>query len=64
MLLMVDLVGFDPAVGAGRFSPLGPLGTADDLFSPSTDLADTSLPDKVTRRPQRARDLLGLLRLH
>jgi hypothetical protein len=27
MLLVVDLVGFDPAVGAGRFSPSGPLGT-------------------------------------
>ncbi len=63
MLLMVDLVGFDPAVGAGRFSPFGPLGTADDLFSPSTHLADTIVSDKVTRRPQRTRDLLSMLRL-
>ncbi len=27
MLLVVDLVGFDPAVDGGRFSPLEPLGT-------------------------------------
>jgi hypothetical protein len=32
MPLVVNLVGFDPAVGAGRFSPLGPLGTLNHLL--------------------------------
>ena len=32
MLLMVDLVGFDPAVGAGRFSPFGPLGMLNHVL--------------------------------
>ena len=38
MLLVVDLVGFDPAVGAGRFSPLGPLGICAPASSFCTKL--------------------------
>ncbi len=38
MPLVVDLVGFDPAVGAGRFSPLGPLGICAPASSFCTKL--------------------------